>query len=554
MRWYYFFLLAVVVGYSVYLLSFTLFDGFSTFSNDAASYVLAARKWSPFFDPSAAESYTVPFLSYPPGFPGLLAITGASESLWSAHLVVSICMLASLLVMGFFLGKETSGPLAALTMLSICSMPGIIVNSLGILSENLYLLLSLGALTVYSSLRERTQVSWGWNVGLIALITAAVMTRAAGVALIAAFLIVPALDRQLVPRQRVVIPLAAVLSFLVWQGWDAGGLGQGVMTYGHVSEYFVSQGLSLGEQISAAWQSIYANLVALLWAWNHYFFLTNFDPWFFAFSYLWLAICTVCLGLRFAKFRIDAVYIVLYVGVVLLWPFPQELDRFLHPIALLMVAQPVLFVSGRGRQTRGHWTRMAVVGVLLALVIQTGYAQLQLHKLQREAKAEFPALAHSYEYYAGEFGYDRLALAQAYSVASGFIKTSSDRIPESSIVAAVKHEMYALLADRKAVASPAVVPFHQQICNFLLSRVDTVFLSQVTSPLNERGLELLNEYQPFAREVFPLEAADSPDMAYVIMLDRASIEEELNSVGFECERIIYAPSPESARKAMANHE
>lgn len=56
-----------------------------------------AQVYSPWFDATPAIQHAFLDERYPPLFPALLAVTGASHSLLLAHLLVVVCFLAALL-------------------------------------------------------------------------------------------------------------------------------------------------------------------------------------------------------------------------------------------------------------------------------------------------------------------------------------------------------------------------------------------------------------------------------------------------------------------------
>ena len=214
------FLLALVSVYALHLFSFTLFEGFSTFSNDSFSYLLLARKWSPYFAPGVVETLTWPANTYPPGFAWLLAITGASESTWQGHLVVSIAALLSIVLIGWLAYRELGWFYGGLLTVSFCLLPGVIVSSMGILSENLYLAASLAVLLLFSFIRENTECWPGWYVALFLFLWLALMTRTIGISLIAALLVVSLLDRNLGKDRRIIFALIALMTIGLWQLWS----------------------------------------------------------------------------------------------------------------------------------------------------------------------------------------------------------------------------------------------------------------------------------------------------------------------------------------------
>lgn len=536
---YYLFVIAVVGAYSLYLLSFTLFDGFSTFSNDAANYVLMARKWSPFFQPTPAELFTWPVHPYPPAFAWLLAITGASESLWASHLVVSLCMVAGILVMGYYVCQQTNQLIAGVMTVAICLTPGIVIHSLGILPENLYLLVSLGALVVYAHIRNRPDVSWTWYLVLFLLLAAAILSRTVGIALIAAFVAAPILDRKLNSRQRVILPLLALASIVAWQVWEAVRPGEFELSYGLYLSGILGRE-SVFDMIVPLWQIVTRNLVKMLGSWSQYFALSSIAAPSFLITYLLFIICAISLILRVVRLKLDAVYVVFYIGIILLYPWSEQMTRFLHPIAFLILVQPVFYLSERGYLAARSRASYAVVGAGLILIVHSAAIQFGLLGSRTGADDDFPQLRHSPEYYLAtpENNLDDRALAYAWI--AELMAGSIERIPSDSVVASDKHDNYALLTDRRALPLSSWVSLNQQLCNLQVKDVDFVFLAGFASTLNLKGLTLYRDYEKLASQIWSMATMDGTQVAYLLQIDQSALAAELDSSGFSCERFRIA--------------
>ena len=218
-RWYLLTALVLVAIYSMHLFRFTLFNGFATLSSDSASYVLLARKWSPYFTPEQADILTWPVVAYPPGLPWLLAVSGASESLFLSHLLVSLCLLAAILLMSWISCRKL-GPITGIFLtVNFCLLPGIILQSMGILSENLYLLLSLVTLVVFARIRKIPQPSWMPYLLLFISLCLAIMTRTIGVALLAAIGFVALFERGMQTSKRLKLTGVVILAGVMFIGW-----------------------------------------------------------------------------------------------------------------------------------------------------------------------------------------------------------------------------------------------------------------------------------------------------------------------------------------------
>lgn len=528
-------LLAVVIAYGFYLFPFTLFEGFATFSNDAGSYVLMARHWSPYFAATPAELFTWPAQAYPPGFPVFLALTGASESLWAGHLAVSLCMLAALVLLGHYIGVQANRNLAIVLVAVLSLTPGIIIHSLGILSENLYLLASLGALAVWAHMRTRQINAWPWFALLFVLLAVTLLTRTVGVALAGAFLIVPLIDRKLSRRQRLVLPVIALMSIASWQLWEAFKPYDPLLTYD--SPYARMWAAASGEPLvlmGQVWQLLLSNIVKLLGSWGQYFALMNTSFVSFALPYLLFVVVTISLVLRLIKLRMDAVYILFYVGIVLSWPYQDEMTRFLHPIVLLLLIQPVLALRERGHLNNKPWAMYSVVAGMVVLLAHSVYIQAGMNSLRQAAESSLPQLAHAPEYYLSTEDNQRENFAKSYIRIAEVLARSGEFIPEDSVVAIDKNPNYTLLADRKSVPLTSLVTIEQQLCNFQREKVDFVLLSSVVSQLNIFGPDLGQLYQDYTSNGWSVPSSDGEEHVYFFRMDQGKILANSILTGYEC--------------------
>jgi len=135
-------LLLAYLSYLMYHLAF--FDSLSSIANDSVNYIAMARHYSPWIDESKAIHHVWPLQDFPPLFPVLLAMTGAAHSFLYAHALVVLIGLSSLYflyrISKVLLGNEIAS-IGVVIMFALS--PGYILGLQGILSEALYLLLSM---------------------------------------------------------------------------------------------------------------------------------------------------------------------------------------------------------------------------------------------------------------------------------------------------------------------------------------------------------------------------------------------------------------------------
>ena len=183
-------------------------------SDDGASYLALAAALRQF---SYAELWTVGHpmhAMYPPGFPALLALLGASgPSDVTRALVGNIAASALGLALATVLVRRAA-PHLALPMLLICAPnPQLLFLSGRVLSEPLFMALIMTALLVLAAGRRDGKAA---AMAIVAAVAAA-LTRSIGVALIAVVLLEFVLSRRW--RSAALSAIVAVATAGAWLGW-----------------------------------------------------------------------------------------------------------------------------------------------------------------------------------------------------------------------------------------------------------------------------------------------------------------------------------------------
>jgi hypothetical protein len=206
--------------------------------------------------------------------------------------------------------------------------------------------------------------------------------------------------------------------------------------------------------------------------------------------------------------------------------------RFLHPVFMLLLLQPLLFIGTPAKSPGDFPIRAVAVSIILVLCANSLIIQHQLVALRNLANKEKPAIAHSYEYYALP---DRVrASSYTFQTVMMMMTESADVVPEGSTVAAVKHEAYTLLAGRESVKLPVFVKHNQQLCYFKSRGVDFVFLSPLISRDNPEGLNLAEQFRHISTYMWSMNYQEASPIAHVLKLDREKIDSILTESGFDC--------------------
>jgi len=390
-------------------------------------------------------------------------------------------------------------------------------------------------LLLFSFIRKNTDCWPGWYVALFLFLWLTLMTRTIGISLVAALLGVSLLDRNLRKDRRIIFALIALMTIGLWQLWSLIDPQSKETTYltfmtpilGHESQ-------NLADRVAFFLDFTQTNLFALLAAWNHYLTLTHENVYFFLFAYALLIVSVIFLGLRTLQLRLDAVYLLFYFGILLVWPYPEEMVRFLHPVFMLLLLQSVLYIQTRAKSPRQLPYRAVVVSIILALCVNSLIIQRQLVARRNSANTEQLPIAHSYEYYTMPDQDMADSLSYTFRAIMMLMTESAEIIPEGSTVAAVKHEAYMLLTDRESVKLSGVVPYHSQLCNFKARGVDFVFISPLISIENMESLRLVERYRNVSSNIWSMNYNEVRPIAHVVKLDPAKIDSILTEASFEC--------------------
>jgi 4-amino-4-deoxy-L-arabinose transferase-like glycosyltransferase len=537
------FLSCFIILYGAYLFSFTLFEGYSTLSSDSFGYVLLARKWSPYFLPSNAELLTWPAQTYPAGFAWLLAVTGASESSYAGHLVVSVAMLISIALMGWWAYRELGWAIGFLLTVSLALLPGAVWSSMSILSENSYLVFTLAALLLYTFIRKNENCGPVWYFMLLLCLLAALLTRTIGIALVAALMTVSLFDSNLLKQKRIIFLLIGLVSIGGWQLWDLvdpQSKEASYMTF--LRPALGTENMALSERLIYFFGFVRINLFSMMEAWPNYISPIFSNIWFSLFAYALLVFCLIATLLRALRLKLDAIYVVFYLCILLVWPYPQEMPRFMHPVIMLVLAQPLFLLRSNAQNGSKAPFKSVAIPFVVLLIFNGLLAQKQLLELRSEARTKYPAITHSREYYSLRDRRDAVNRSIVFQNTLSLMKSSKEIIPEKSMVASVGHASFLIVADRPGINLSTIVPINQQLCNLKIANVDYIFITDVTTAYNPWGLRLFEAYEEYASYVWSVKDDAGNAIVHILQLNDAKIDPILDASGFECHQFKDRPS------------
>jgi hypothetical protein len=320
----------------------------ASFADDSASYLVMGQVFSPWTpaSPAVAEAF-VREAFYPPLFPLLLGLTGAAHHLAWAHALTALC-LAGALPLVYLLGSRWLGSAwgGLLATVAFALLPSLWIQVKGILSEPLFCLLFLALLL---ALERENSTRKAWLASL--LMAALVLTRTAALVPVAAYA-AWALTRRGEPRLRLLIPaIVAAVAYGAWLFLRPAGTSDDYMrivaerahSIATAPAPWLALAASVARQVDAQVEA-WAGSLILFWPQGHYLRL--------ALVSLIGALALGGLALRLREGRADAWMAGAYLVTFLIWPFYDQMTRFLFPLLPVLVLYALLAASALARAVR----------------------------------------------------------------------------------------------------------------------------------------------------------------------------------------------------------
>lgn len=443
----------VLAAFALLALRFAPQDGLATIGDDSVGYLTLARALEG--GPAAAHvrEWVGTQAHFPPLFPGMLALGGGADDFRVAYIVVTVFAILSLaLVYGYAareLGSETSGLWVAIIFVLL---PTAWISLKGILSESLYLFLSLAALAFHQERERSEKVRPGesWLMG--ALLGAVCLTRLVGVTLVLAYaatLLAQGVRHRRLPTARdlaaFVPPLAMIAAWLALRpiaGPDA-----------YQAPLAGVAALWIDEPVAMA----IGSAKALFGGWIASFNVDGEGPLGAKLAFGALAALALAgTALRIRANRLDGWYVALYLALIFVWTFPNEYRRFFYPVLpFLILHAGHALLAACARLDRERYRAVAVAGtaalaVVLAAPALALFAQKALDRAPVVPGSEY-SNADIREYFEiVNVDRARARARREIDVLAG-LEAIDDVTPRNARIMWMRPEYIAVLGDREAV-------------------------------------------------------------------------------------------------------
>lgn len=328
-----------VTAYLAYLFSsLAWFDSLSSFANDSVHYLVMARHYSPWQDENAAIAAAWPLQDFPPFFPWLLAITGAAHSFLYAHLLVIVIGLCSLYFYYLLCLRWLENKAWAILPIMVFALsPGFLLGLQGILSESLFLLLTV--IFIWYFIAEE-KLSTKQVILCALLLTTILLTRTIGFALLLAIVaqgfFSSLSEKKIQLKPAYIAVLASVMYFLLLAIW-------GPVKESHYFDilipYITGEGQSVAGPTHIYNFSYVFQLKSLLDNWTSFWIIFWTDEFSFIYLVIMMLLLAALSGLsiRLYKNKYDAWYVLFYILILTAWPHPGQMFRLILPIMPLLL-------------------------------------------------------------------------------------------------------------------------------------------------------------------------------------------------------------------------
>jgi len=425
--------------YIILAVQFIWHDGLATFASDSSNYLVMARYLSPWQPPSAPITEIWSLQYFPPLFPLLLGLSGTASNLPAAHVFTFFLLGLSLPLLYRYLATLLDSAFQALILTSLFVLsPSTWLNILGILSENLYLLLSLGCLLLYprlSNSKVLQSVLFGVMLGAL------LLTRTIGIAMFGAYLMacLPRWYRGELSLLTCLLPAGLGISLFIVAGWFQDASAPAL----YLDQISVNTLWSQAVNIREAWHT----------GWQFYWLDAQPLPTLVISVFGILAIAG--LGVRLVQFQLDAWYVLLYLAIILIWPYPGQGLRFLFPLQALLIGHAAYFAALQCRKLPVLAASRVMLGLLLLLAVVILPAQAFLYN-RYQAGSEY-GFQHYVEFYNRSELPDALAAGAMQQAMANDLARIGTTTPESALILGYEPSLLVLLAQRRSFPIEAYI-------------------------------------------------------------------------------------------------
>jgi hypothetical protein len=528
-------LLAVLVMVLCFVYPYVVFTTSElpgSLSSDSASYLLIARYFT-FWEPRS-EAVVAAFheYAYPPFFPAISAMLGMAYHIKWHFYLNAIFFLLSILLYFRFVSRETRKPgLALLACAMVMSFPGTWIAGIEIGSEHLYLLLSLGVLNVLDSVQKK---------GLLVVIAAialasTILTRTIGVSMVVAVIAYLFLQREKLEP-----------TFIRRYGFMVGFTVVTAITWSIMAPAYKQTYLSLIKPVVLSTFGVdngYVTLIdvigvmlsAIPIAIKQYLFWFTGAATITAVIWLLAAIflCAAAIGLylRLRQKKLDALYVIFYLVILFVWPYPNQMLRFIFPIMPLLL----FYALSGGQNIITEFCSKKICNISfytsIALIFLLNAAALSGINTRAHRTPEL--YRHSTELYTTMDESQGLKRAIIFKESMRDMEQFAELTENGAIIAAPKANFLSLLSGRRGV-SMLSYKNAAGFCELKNDDVDYAYVSQVVAAGTNDGLDAIKKLLPFSSVVWMRNDNNGAVAAVLLHLNKQKLKKHMHAMDMTC--------------------
>jgi hypothetical protein len=484
----------LLVGIVAY--GFGVSNRLAGFSDDSATYLIMANYFSPFTETpeSLIRAYQNVFL--PPGFPIVLAFFGGAESIYISHVIVISEVLLAIAIC-YFLFKKTLGPgIAIYPLLIFITLPGMWIELLKIMSENQYMLLTFGFLC-FVEFRKNNPLSKAANSFITGLFLSFILlTRDIGYSMLIAYLIwlMHSEKTAVIKKDFIYLVVGLVIPLVLWTGVKPDSM------HSYADDFLLFQQSS--SPIVTLFTTITDNIYALHQAWLTNLVLFTLDNDITREIIIFISLLLVLAGWVGRIKKLDGLYVLIYVAVLLLWPYTSEMNRFIYPIMPLLLMYFLLGIKTI-RVINNSRYLIPVISIVFILLITTPALFFIAKRHQLGSDIYHEDVTNIIELYKNPSVYDAFRTALIWNHTHASMKTLATYFGKNDRILAVKPTFFTYLTGIYAEKLPrdSGYKFDEWISTVKSTGATHLFVSTVTIPANPNGTKIISKLSYYAEEV-----------------------------------------------------
>jgi len=458
--------------------------------------LIMANYFSPFTETpeSFVRAYQNVFL--PPSFPVVLAIFGGAESIFISHIIViSEALLA--IAICYFLFKKTLGPgIAIYPLLIFITLPGMWIELLKIMSENQYMLLTFGFLC-FVEFRKNNPSSKAANAFITGLFLSFILlTRDIGYSMLIAYLIWLMYSEKaaVIKKDFIYLVVGLVIPLALWTGVKPDSM------HSYADDFLLFQQTS--SPIVTLFTIITGNIYALHQAWIANLMLFTLDNDIIREIIIFISLLLVLTGWAGRFKKLDGLYIFIYIGVLLVWPYADEMDRFIYPIMPLLLMYFLLGIKTI-RVINNSRYLIPVISIVFILLITAPSLFFIAKRHQLGSDIYHEDVTNIIQLYKNPSVYDAFITALIWNHTHTSMKTLATYFEKNDRILAVKPTFFTYLTGIYAEKLPrdSGYEFDEWMSTIKNTGATHLFISTVANPVNTHGTKIISKLSKYAEEV-----------------------------------------------------